>query len=121
VAPPRARVPTRADWLAGLTVGFGGGFLLIYGPPIGALIIVGFGGPSVVRRAAAPLAGLLVGSGAVILTMLALANANCAGNYGSPEGPCTPADLTGWFATGGTLLVVGWITTVVAVRTARRT
>jgi hypothetical protein len=110
----------RRDWLAGLVVGAWAGFCLVYFPIIGAVLLVGFSIGAAIARSPAADGGLLAGAGGLILLMLALANWNCAGNYGLHDGACTPPDLTRFLIEGSAMALGGGIVTVLARVTSRR-
>jgi hypothetical protein len=110
----------RRDWFAGLVAGAWIGFALVYFAIVGAVLFVGFAVGASIARSLAAVGGLLVGAGGVMLPMLALANWNCAGNFGTDDGACTPPDLTGWLVAGSAMAIIGFGVTVVAIARSRR-
>ncbi|HEX2756314.1 MAG TPA: hypothetical protein VHM48_12670 [Candidatus Limnocylindrales bacterium] len=110
----------RRDWLAGCTVGAWTGFALVYAPVVGAVLFVAFAVPAAIGRSLAAIGGLLVGSGAVMLLMIALANWNCAGLFAGNDSGCTPPDLTGWLVAGAAMALLGGVLTVLAIVGSRR-
>ena len=109
----------RRDWFAGLVLGAWAGFALVYFAIVGAVLIVGFAIRATIARSVAALGGMLLGVGALLLIMLGLANANCAGNFGEHDGGCTPPDLTGFLVAGSAMALTGISLTVRAVRADR--
>jgi len=111
---------SRRDWFPGLVIGAWSGFLLVYGPVVGVALFLAFGVPALVRRSTPAIGGLLVGSGATILTMLGLAQASCLGLIGMGDGACTPPDLTGWLLVGSAMATAGLALSVSAARAGSR-
>ena len=103
----------RGNWLAGLTVGAWAGFFLVYFPVVGAVLFLGFTIGAAIGRSLEAMAGLLVGAGAAILLMLALANSNC-------QSGCTPPDLTGFVVVGSAMALIGAALTLRIIRRSRR-
>jgi hypothetical protein len=101
-------VNRRRDWFAGVVVGAWTGFSLVYVAIVGAVLFVGFVVGAAIGRSMVAIGGQFIGAGAVILLMLALANANC-------DSGCTPPDLTGWLVAGSAMATVGSLITVVAI------
>lgn len=106
--------------LAGCTVGAWAGFLLVYLPVVGAVLFVGFAIPAAVGRSLTAIAGLFLGSGGVILMMIALTRANCVGLYGGSDEGCSPPDLTGWLIAGGVMLAIGLALAFTTAKQTRR-
>ena len=105
-------------WLSGLVVGVASGFLTLLIGPLGLLPALAFV-PAVVRsrHAVAPVAGLLIGAGAMALALIAAANSRCTTvvtptSYSS----CTAPDLTGWVMLAGAAALTGALLSIAAGR-----
>jgi uncharacterized membrane protein len=105
----------RRDWFAGVVLGAWIGFSLIYFAIVGAVLLIGFAIGAAIARSLAALGGVLLGAGALLLLILALANANCAGLFDHDEGGCTPPDLTGFLVAGLAMALVGGVLTIRAI------
>jgi hypothetical protein len=110
----------RRDWFAGFVLGAWIGFSLVYFAVVGAVLLIGFAIGAAIGRSSAALGGVLLGAGALLLLILALANANCTGLFDHGEGGCTPPDLTGFLVAGLAMTVMGGLLTIGALRRARR-
>jgi hypothetical protein len=116
----RRPVNPRGDWLAGCVLGAWSGFSLVYVPPFGAILFVAFLIPAAILRAPAAIPGLLVGSGGVMLQVIALATWSCT-NVNSRAGEsCTPPDVTGLLVAGFAMVLIGGALTARAVIRSRR-
>jgi hypothetical protein len=109
----------RRDWLAGCVAGVWTGFLLVYGFIVGAVLFMGFAIAAARARSLIAFGGMLLGSGGILLLILGLADANCAGNFGQRDGACTPPDLSGLLIAGFVLASAGIVLTIHAMRVAR--
>jgi hypothetical protein len=87
---------------------------------VGAVLFVAFAIPAAIGRSLAAIAGLLVGSGGVMLMMIALANANCTGLSGGSGDGCIPPDVTGWLIAGGVMLAIGLALMLASLMRSRR-
>jgi hypothetical protein len=111
----------RPAWLAGLVVGAFAGFLALEGPAIGYALFAAFAVGAIVRGPrTASLAGLLIGTGAVELAILTLANASCASFDKVPGQDCSSPDLGPWLVAGGGLLAGGVLLSVALLIRAGR-
>ena len=108
------------EWLVGCTVGAWIGLMFIYAPVVGAVLVVAFAIPAAIGRSLAAIAGLFIGSGGVVLMIIALMNWNCAGLYGGADEGCGPPDLTGRLIAGGVMLAIGLALTLASVTRSRR-
>ena len=108
---------TFKNWLAGLVMGVGGGFLVLIFPAVGVLLL-GLGAIGVLR--ARPrmtgTSGLLVGTGAMMLAVLIQAQMACQAFDAAPDQGCEAPDVTSYVVAAGGLLVAGLLGSVVAVR-----
>ena len=116
----RRSLNPRGDWLAGCVLGTWAGFCAVYVPPIGLMLFVLFALPGAILRSFPALSGLLVGTGAMMLTVIALANWSCAQDNARAGESCTPPDLTAWLVAGSVLAIAGGIPTARAVVGSRR-
>jgi hypothetical protein len=99
------------SWFLGIALGLiAGGAVLVAG--VFALILLAPAVVWAVREKARPmgLGGLLVGLGAGVAGLIALANARCAAsNVSTPNyfSECVPPDLTGFFVAAAALAAIG--------------
>jgi hypothetical protein len=115
----RGPLNPRGDWLAGCVLGTWAGFCALYVPPFGLILFVLFAVPAVILRSLAAATGLLVGTGAMMLLVIGLANWNCAQDNARAGESCTPPDLTGFVVAGSVLALTGGVLTVRAIRKSR--
>jgi hypothetical protein len=115
----RRPVSPRRDSFAGFVLGAWIGFALVYFAIVGAVLLIGFAIGAALGRSLAALGGVLLGAGALLLLILALANANCAGLFDHGEDACTPPDLTGFLVAGLGMTLIGGVLTVRAVGASR--
>lgn len=104
----------RGDWLAGGFLGSWSGLDLVYGPPLGALLLVAFVLMALILRTSAGVAGVCIGSGGVMLLLIALASRNCAN-----DAVALP-DLTGFAVVGAAIALIGATLSVRIVRESRQ-
>jgi len=115
----RRPVNPRGDWLAGCVTGTWAGFCALYVPTVGLILFIVFAVPALILRSMAATTGLLVGTGTMMLLVIALANWNCAQDNSRPGESCTPPDLTGFLVAGLTMALMGGVLTIGAIRKAR--
>jgi len=107
----------RRAWLAGLVVGAWAGFLLVYGLVLGMLLVLAFAILAAIgRRSMAAIGGLLLGAGAILLMIIALANVNCTGLFAHENDACTAPDLTGYVVAGSEMALIGGAFTALSIR-----
>jgi hypothetical protein len=106
----------RRDWLAGLVVGAWAGFLLVYGPVLGLLLVLMCAISAAMARSMSAIGGLLLGAGVILLVIIALANANCTGLFAHEDDACTPPDLTGFVIAGSAMVLLGGAFTERSIR-----
>ena len=108
---------TFKNWLAGLVMGVCGGFLVLLFPIMGVLLIgLGVIGILRARPRLAGASGLLLGIGAIILTLLAQAQIACEAFDAAPNQGCEAPDITSYVVLAGGLTVAGVLGSVVALR-----
>lgn len=108
------------NWLAGLVMGVSGGFLVLIFPTLGVLLIgLGVIGILRARQREAGASGLLIGIGAIILTLLVRAQMECQAFDAVPNQGCEAPDITPYVVLAGGLLVAGVLVSVVALRRRR--
>ena len=121
MAPARREPQRFSNWLAGLTVGAAGGFMLGIWPSLGAIVVAAFlGGVVRTTARAAAMGGLLIGLPSLWLALVGQATLTCQQFNSVPGQGCVAPDLRGWTLVTVCLLVVGVILTASAVRAPRR-
>jgi hypothetical protein len=116
----RGPLNPRGDWLAGCVLGTWAGFCAVYVPPFGLILFLAFAVPAMIIRSLAETSGLLLGTGAMMLWVIALANWNCAQDNARAGESCSPPDLTGFVMVGSAMGLIGGVLTVRALRRSRR-
>lgn len=109
----------RGDWLAGWVLGTWAGFS-VYVPVFGVILFVVFAVPALILRSVPAITGLLVGTGAMTLLVIALANRSCAQDNARAGESCTPPDLTAWLVAGSTMGIAGGVLTIRAIVASKR-
>ena len=105
----------RGDWLAGCVLGTWAGFCSVYVPVFGLILFVVFAVPALILRSLPATTGLLVGTGSMMLLVIALANWSCAQDNARAGESCTPPDLTPWLVAGSAIVIAGGVLTIRAI------
>ncbi len=110
----------RRGWLAGLVVGMAGGLAALEIPPIGYLVLVGFGiGALVSGPRLAAIGGLLTGLGGIWLAIVGRLVIQCPAELPNELG-CHAPGMAPWLIDGGAMVAIGLLLTATGWWRSRR-